>query len=113
MEILSLRVRQDTLDAIRCGRQREYSREIRPNTQSKYCDMDENGYVKDIDGVLQPRHYDVVRFECGHESCACKIEESYIELFEDETGNLITYTEKGDEYIAAQIVYILGNQINL
>lgn len=113
MEILRLTTKQDTLDAIRSGQLREYAREIRPNTQKKYCELDEDGYVKEVDGVLQPRRYDVVQFQCGHEACACKIEKARIELFEDENGELITYTENGEEYIAAQVVYFLGERIML
>ena len=113
MEILRLQTKQQTLDAIRAGEVREYAREIRPNTQAKYCELDEEGYVKDIEGVLQPRKYDVVQFKCGHETCTCKIEDAYIELFEDENQELITYEENGEEYIAAQVVYILGEKIQL
>lgn len=113
MEVLKLKTKQQTLDAIRSGEIQEYSREIRPNTQEKYCELDEEGYVKDIEGVLQPRKYDVVQFVCGHETYACKINDAYIELFEDDNGELITYEEGGEEYIAAQIVYVLGDKIML
>ena len=111
MEIIRLTTKQDTLNALRDGQIKEYAREIRPNTMKKYCQLDEDGYVVDIDGVLQPRFYDVVQFQYGHETCAFKIEKAQIELFEDESGELITYTENGEEYIAAQIVYFLGEKI--
>lgn len=113
MEILKLQTKQQTLDAIRAGEVKEYAREIRPNTQAKYCELDEEGYVKDIDGVLQPRKYDVVQFKCGHETCTCRIVDAYIELFEDDEGELVTYMEGGEEYIAAQVVYELGEVIQL
>lgn len=111
MEIIKLTTKPDTFADLQNGLIRDYAREIRPNTQAKYCDLDEEGYVKDIDGVLQPRHYDVVTFQCGHDSVSFKIENAQIELFEDEHQNLITYTENGEEYIAAQIVYFLGEKI--
>lgn len=113
MEIVRLQTKQDTLDAIRVGEVTEYAREIHPNTQKKYCELDEEGYVKDIDGVLQPRKYDAVQFSCGHEVYACRIKDSFIELFEDEAGELITYEENGEEYIAAQVVYVLGEKVAL
>ena len=113
MEILKLQTKQHTLDAIKAGEVKEYAREIRPNTQKKYCEMDEDGYVKDIDGVLQPRKYDVVQFSVGHETYTCKIDDAWIELFEDENGELVTYVEAGEEYIAAQVVYELGEKIQL
>lgn len=111
MNIVKLSVKQSTLDAIRHGEIKEYTREIRPNTQEKYCELDEEGYVKDIDGVLQPRKYDAVQFACGHETYTCKIEKSWIELFEDENHELIVYEENGEEYYAAQVVYSLGEKM--
>ena len=113
MEILKLTTKPQTLEAIRAGEIKEYAREIRPNTQKKYCQLDEDGYVVDIDGELQPRHYDVVQFQSGHEVCACKIEDAYIELFEDDNHELVVYQEAGEEYIAAQVVYVLGERIVL
>lgn len=113
MEILRLTTKPQTLEALRDGGIKEYAREIRPNTQKKYCQLDEDGYVVDIDGVLQPRHYDVVQFSAGHESCTFKIEKAEIELFEDENHELVVYQEAGEEYIAAQVVYELGEQIKL
>lgn len=113
MEILRLTTKTDTLEAIRRGDVKEYAREIRPNTQKKYCDLDEDGYVRDVDGVLQPRYYDVVQFSAKHETYTCKIEDAWIELFEDENGELIQYEENGEDYIAAQVVYKLGEKILL
>ena len=113
MEIIKLTTKAQTLEALRDGQIKEYAREIRPNTQKKYCLLDEDGYVVDIEGVLQPRHYDVAQFQCGHEACAFKIEKAEIELFEDENGELITYEENGEEYLAAQVVYHLGERITI
>ena len=113
MEILKLTTKSQTLEALKEGNVKEYAREIRPNTQKKYCQLDEEGYVVDIDGVLQPRHYDVVQFSAGHESCAFKIDKAEIELFEDENHELVVYHEAGEEYIAAQVVYYLGDRITL
>ena len=113
MEIVKLKTKADTLAAIKAGGIKEYAREIRPNTMKKYCKTDEEGYCVDVDGVLQPRKYDVVQFLCGHESAAYRIDKAQIELFEDENGELITYEENGEEYIAAQIVYFLGEPIKV
>lgn len=113
MEIIKLTTKPQTLEAIRRGEIKEYTREIRPNTQAKYCELDEEGYVKDIDGVLQPRKYDVAKFSAGYGSYSCKIEKAWIELFEDDNHELVTYMEKGEEYIAAQIVYLLGDEVKV
>lgn len=113
MEIIKLKTTPQVLEAIKSGEITEYEREIRPNTQKKYCEIDEEGYVKDIDGVLQPRKYDVVKFYCDNDSYACKIDDAWIELFEDENGELITYEQNGNEYIKAQVVYHLGERVSL
>ena len=113
MEVIKLTTKPQTLEAIKVGLLKEYTREIRPNTQAKYCDLDEDGYVREVDGVLQPRKYDVVQFACGHETYACKIEDEWIELFEDENHELISYEEDGEEYLKAQIVFQLGEKIML
>lgn len=113
MDILKLATKPQSLEAIRQKLVTEYKREIRPNTQKKYCDLDEDGYVREVDGMLQPRHYDIVQFACGHDTYTCKIEEAWIELFEDENGELVSYVENGEEYLKAQVVYKLGEKIVL
>jgi hypothetical protein len=113
MEVIKLTTKPQTLEAIKAGLLKEYTREIRPNTQAKYCDLDEDGYLREIDGVLQPRRYDVVQFACGHETYTCKIEDEWIELFEDENHELISYVENGEEYLKAQIVFRIGEKIVL
>ena len=110
MDIIKLTVRPGTFEEIINGLE-EYSREIRPETQDRYCEMDNEGYVKDIDGVLQPRKYDVIQFVCFKETYTCWVNDARIELFDDKNGKLITYMENGEEYIAAQIVYVLGREI--
>ena len=111
MEILKLTVRPETFEEIVNGRS-VYTREIRPETQEIYCEMDDDGYVKDVDGVLQPRKYDAILFVSFRDSYTCKIIESHIELFEDQNGELVEYVENGEEYLAAQIVYELGDSLD-
>lgn len=113
MDILTLIVKQKFFDEIIKGVKKQEFREIRPNSQAKYCELDEEGYVKDVDGVLQPRKYDAIRFYVGYnkdrDSALVKVEGANIELFEDESGNLIEYEDKGEKYYAAQVAYDLGN----
>lgn len=111
MEIIELTTKKDTFGQLIGGEVREYAREIRPKTMSKYCELDEDGYVREVDGILQPRKYDAVRFKCGESSVTFSIAKAQIELFEDEDHELITYEENGEEYIASQIVYFLGTII--
>ena len=109
MEVIKLKATQRELNAIKCGKTNKFAHEIRPETNALFCELDNEGYVKDIDGVLQPRHYDAIRLSTEHENCVFTIEKSEIVLFEDKYGDLITYEVNGEEYIKAQIVYYLGN----
>ena len=97
------------LNAIKNGKMNNFAHDIRPETNELFCELDNEGYVKDINGVLQPRHYDAIRLSTEFENCVFTIEKSEIVLFEDKYGNLITYEVNGEEYIKAQIVYYLGN----
>lgn len=112
MKILTLIIKQKYFDEILSGAKKQEFREIRPNTQSKYCELDEEGFCKEIDGVLQPKKYDAIRFYVGYNkdraSALVEVKDANIELFEDENHNLIEYEYKGETYIAAQVVYDLG-----
>ena len=114
MEILQLIIKQKFFDEIVKGTKKQEFREIRPNSQAKYCKLDKEGYVVSKDGVLQARKYDAIRFYVGYnkdrDTALVKVNGSKIELFEDENG-LITYTHEGEEYVAAQVVYDLGDII--
>lgn len=115
MEILTLIIKQKFFDEIIKGTKKQEFREIRPNSQTKYCELDEEGFCKEVNGVLQPRKYDAIRFFVGYNkdraSALVKVEGAKIELFEDEDGNLVEYEYQGDKYIAAQVVYDLGEVI--
>ena len=111
MEIIPLITNQRTLNAIKSGRTKKYTQEIRPETNSLFCELDNEGYVKDIDGVLQPRHYDALRLSTDKDTCLLAIEKAEVELIKDKDGNYVTYEVDGEEYITAQIIYILGNDI--
>lgn len=113
MEILTLSIKQKFFDEILAGTKKQEFREIRPNSQSKYCELDEDGYVKEIEGVLQPRKYDAIKFLTGEYKgkrpfIVVEVKDAKIELFEDENHELVTYTYQGEDYIAAQVVYDLG-----
>lgn len=112
MEILTLIIKQKFFDEILSGKKKEEFREIRPNSNRKYCDLDEDGYCKEVDGVLQPRRYDAIRFFVGYKkdraSALVQVTDARIELFVDENGDFIEYEQNGEPYLAAQVVYTLG-----
>lgn len=109
MEVIQLNTTQRELNAIKNGKMNSFAHEIRPETNELFCELDDERYVKDIDGVLQPRHYDAIKLSTENESYVFTIEKSEIVLFEDKYGDLITYEVNGEEYIKAQIVYYWGN----
>lgn len=115
MNILTLIIKQKFFDEIIKGTKKQEFREIRPNSQVKYCDLDEEGFCKEVDGVLQPRKYDAIRFYVGYNkdrtTALVKVASANIELLEDENGDLIEYEDKGEMYSAAQVVYDLGEII--
>ena len=111
MEVIRLKTNQGVLNAIRSGKADCFMREIRPETNALFCELDEEGYVKDIDGVLQPRQYNALKLSTEQDSCIFSIEKAVIELFEDRYGKLITYEVGGEEYIKAQIVYYLNGEM--
>ena len=115
MEILTLIIKQQYFDEILAGTKKQEFREIRPNSNRKYCDLDEEGYCREVDGVLVPRHYDAIRFYVGYKkdraSALVKVVGANIELFVDENDNFIEYTHNGESYLAAQVVYDLGEII--
>lgn len=115
MEILTLIIKQKFFDEILSGKKTQEFREIKPNTQKKYCQLDSDGFCIEKDGELQPRHYDAIRFFAGYNkdraSALVEVLGEKIELFEDENHNLIEYTYQGDTYLAAQVVYDLGRVI--
>ena len=113
MEILTLIIKDNFFDQILDGTKKEEFREIRPNSQSKYCELDEEGYCKEQDGILLPRKYDAIRFlagkyEKGRREAIVAVSSSDIELFVDENGEYIEYEHAGEVYVAAQVKYGLG-----
>jgi hypothetical protein len=112
MKKLNLIIRQKYFDKIKSGRKTKEYREIRPNSQSKYCDLDEDGFCKEVNGVLQPRKYDAIKFYVGYnknrDMMLIEVLDACIELFTDEKGNFVEYEYQGEKYLAAQVVYDLG-----
>lgn len=110
-EIVSLTTTQRVLESIKSRKSEIFIQEIRPETESLFCKLDADGYVEEIDGVLQPRHYDALKLFSKHETCIFEIRNAEIELLVDKDNKLITYEVNGEEYIKAQIVYYLGDEI--
>lgn len=116
MNVLTLSIRQKPFDDIMSGEKTQEFREIRPSTQKKYCELDEEGYCKfdEENGVFVPKQYDAIKFFTGAYNkpprpwALVEVKGANIELFVDENDEFIKLEEKGETYYMAQIVYDLG-----
>lgn len=125
MEILTLIIKQQYFNEILSGDKKKETREIRPNTQKKYvhfydtatgATLQPEDINEDSQNVgAQPRHYDAIRFCVGYAAdrptALVKVEDAKINTVHYEDGEPMTYEEKGKKYVAAQIVYDLGDII--
>lgn len=123
MKILNLIIKQKYFDEIIAGTKTQEFREIRPTTSKKYINYLCDGIVYTDDKMLPeegdievvPIEYDAIRFYVGYnkdrDSALVEVKDALVEFFVDEDGNDIVYDYKGEEYIAAQIVYNLGKVI--
>lgn len=119
MDVLILSIKQNFFDEILSGAKKQEFREVRPSTQKKYCELDEEGYCKfdEEKGIFVPRHYDAIKFLTGAYNkgprpwALVEIKDANIELFVDENDKFIELEEKGEPYYMAQIVYDLGEVI--
>ena len=115
MKILTLIIKQKYFDEILAGTKTQEFREIRPSSQSKYCELDEEGFCKEVDGVFIPRKYDAIRFYVGYNknraSALVEVKDANIELFVDENDEFILQVQDCIEYYKSQIVYDLGRVI--
>lgn len=114
MRILNLIIKQKYFDEILAGSKTQEFREIRPNSQSKYCELDNEGYTlyDEEKGIYVPRKYDAIRFYVGYRkdraSALVEVKDAKIELFVDDNNEFIEYEHNGKTYIMAQVVYDLG-----
>lgn len=111
MEVIKLKATQREMKAIKCGKTNKFAHEIRPETNALFCELDDEGYVIDANGVLLPRHYDALKLSTEQSSHWFAIEKAEIELLSNRYGKLITYEVNGEEYIKAQVVYYLLGEL--
>lgn len=119
MSNLTLSIKQTYFDQIKAGEKKFEEREIRPNNISKYCEVDDEGFVLE-DEKNEPitRKYNTITFLTGaykgtREKMIVEVKESYtVILFDEATGDEITYEHDGETYTAAIIRYELGKVIS-
>jgi hypothetical protein len=107
MTKLDLILKREHFDDILSGAKTKEYREIRPKSAKKYCEFKEDGEL------VGPKQYTHLRLFAGYETnrpmMLVEVKDAVVELMEDEeTGELLTFEENGNEYIEAQVVYDLG-----
>lgn len=129
MKTLNLIIKQKYFDAILSGEKTEEYREVRPTTFKKYLkyvvdgqefnslddvpDDEHFNKVLDEEGFdVNPIDYDTIRFYVGYnkdrDSMLVEVKEIILEYLTDEDDEPIYFEYDGNEYIACNMVYVLG-----
>lgn len=108
---LDLIIKKCFLNDILSGEKTTETREIRPNTVKKYCELAEDGEL------IGAKKYNSIRFFNGYNKdrlvAEFEIVSSEIVLFDDEeTGEPLTYLVDDIEYQEADIIYTLGKRLS-
>jgi hypothetical protein len=113
MKNLTLSIKQIFFDKILSGEKKTETRDIRPSNIHRYCQMDDDGYLLDADGYIQPIKYDTITLYTGsyrgkRPKLVVEVVDAEVFLLEDENGELYILEEDGIEYNPAIIEYNLG-----
>lgn len=127
MKVLTLSIRQKFFDKILAGTKKQEFRELTPKSSNKhilYVDSSNGKEYSNADDIpdgeseidVKPIGYDALKLCTGaykgkRPYIIVKIEKAEVEFFDDENGEPETYEYEGKEYLAAQIVYSLGEII--
>lgn len=121
MNLLTLSVKQIYFDEILAGKKTHEYREIRPTNAKKYItylcggkeykadeELPEEGEIE-----LKPIKYDAIKFLTGEYKgkrpyAIVEVKGAEASILTDEDGNDIVYEHQGEEYLAAQMDYTLG-----
>lgn len=110
MKFVKLGVKPAIIDRIVEGKPTTLKREIRPQNERKFIQLDDEGCaVCNEAGNAIPVHYDAVQAVCANRSVLVSIKEAYTELLVDDEGNVLFYEIDGEPYYMENIVYELGN----
>lgn len=122
MNILTLSIKQKFFDEILAGTKTHEYRDIRPTNAKKYIiylcngkeykvddeDLPEEGEIK-----LKPIKYDAIKLLTGEYKgkrpyIIIEVKDAEAVILSDDEGNDIIYEYNGEEYLAAQMDYTLG-----
>lgn len=124
MKILTLSIKQKYFDEILTGKKKHEYREIRPTNARRYIKYVCGGKEYDADAELpedgevelKPIKYDAIKLLTGAYSgkrpyIIVEVKKAEVVIFTDDKGEDIVYTYNGEEYLAAQMDYTLGEVI--
>lgn len=113
-KILNLAINKEELDRILSGEKVQECREVTPGNYRRYLVLDDDGFkVEDEFGNSVVIEYDAIRFTTFDtkepQTAVVKVRNAYSEMFTDpESGQIITYTHQGLDWVAEQVIYELG-----
>ena len=111
LRILQMRVRKGDFNSIVKGETVIFTKDITPKNLSTFFLTNEDGTVKEVNGIGQFKPYDAIQFLNGENSYTCMIDNADVVIRDEEDANLIPYSELEDEdldYTDGLIAYSLG-----
>lgn len=123
MNVLTLSIKQKHFDDILKGVKKEEFREIRPNNAKRYVYYKADGAIcKNGDDIPEdaqdvevlPVKYDALKLVTGEYKgkrpfVIIEVKSTEVQFLTDDEDNDITYEHEGEEYVASQIKYELGD----
>lgn len=108
MKILTLQIRKENFEAILAGTQKVEHRDILPKTASRYI----NQSITDESNEIEVIQYDALCLVNGRQKNArrltVEVKKATLVNLVDDNGELVTYWENGEEYVACGMEYELG-----
>ena len=111
LRTLQMRVGKGEYNSIVNGKIGEFTKEITPKNLSTFFVTNEDGTVKEINGIGQFKPYDAIQFLNGDNSYTCLINNADLLIYDEESGEVIPYSKFEDEdidYTDGLIAYSLG-----
>lgn len=110
MKILTLIIKQEYFNQIITGEKKNETRELRPKNEKKYI-------VYDNEGCYDAIEYDAIRFYVGYnpnrDTALVEVDGCEFQDIVDESGNTIKLEENGEEYDMMNIIYYLGEVLEV
>ncbi len=112
---ITFKVDKNTFKAIVSGQVHSFQKEITPKNLNMFFLMNEDGTVKQINGIPQLRRYDTIKIINKDDSYTCQLDDANVVYFDAEYGECHLYNDlEEDEKVDITecfIEYILGDRI--